>query len=318
MKIFVWGTGCPVSGLIGKYLAAENVEAFVDGGGAKKVFMGRPVITPAELAGREADLIVVANSHGPEIAEECKKLGIDARKLFYMYDNYALLDRNLDYLPAERALGRELTDKVRRSGRVIRPMDGENVPGGDYVRIKSMRLAAWEIYAGNVPGAAAELGVYRGEFASEINRAFPDRKLYLFDTFTGFGASEAAAEKKRGGCGEAFIRAHENTDAAMVLARLERPENAVIMAGLFPDSLNGLEERFAFVSLDVDFENSTYSGLCYFYPRLSPGGYIFLHDYNSPDLHGAKSAVKRYEIDTGERLRRVPLCDIGGTLAVVK
>ena len=84
MKIFVWGTGCPVSGLIGKYIAAENVEAFVDGGGTKTLFMGRPVITPAELAIREADLIVVANSHGTEIAEECKKLGIDDRKLFYM------------------------------------------------------------------------------------------------------------------------------------------------------------------------------------------------------------------------------------------
>lgn len=32
----------------------------------------------------------------------------------------------------------------------------------------------------------AEAGVFRGEFANEINRYFPDRECYLFDTFDGF------------------------------------------------------------------------------------------------------------------------------------
>jgi hypothetical protein len=280
---------------VGRYLAPEDVTAFVDNDASKAEFMGRPVISPAELAGRGADLIVVANRHGAEIAEQCEKLGIDPAKLFYMYDNYYLADRNADYAAAERALGRELTEKVRRSGRIIRSMDGEDVPGGDYVRLKTLSLAAAEIYAGGVPGAAAELGVYRGEFAAEINRLFPDRKLYLFDTFGGFGAAEAAAETEKNSCGQAFLRAHENTDVQRVLARLEKPENAVVMAGLFPESLGGLEERFAFVSLDVDFEESTSRGLEYFYPRLNPGGYLFLHDYNSPDLPGAKRAAARYE-----------------------
>jgi O-methyltransferase len=318
VKTFVWGTGCPVSGLVGRYLAPEDVTAFVDNDASKAEFMGRPVISPAELAGRGADLIVVANRHGAEIAEQCEKLGIDPAKLFYMYDNYYLADRNADYAAAERALGRELTEKVRRSGRIIRSMDGEDVPGGDYVRLKTLSLAAAEIYAGGVPGAAAELGVYRGEFAAEINRLLPDRKLYLFDTFGGFGAAEAAAETEKNGCGQAFLRAHENTDVQRVLARLEKPENAVVMAGLFPESLDGLEERFAFVSLDVDFEESTCRGLEYFYPRLNPGGYLFLHDYNSPDLPGAKRAAARYERTSGERLRRVPLCDTGGTLVIAK
>ena len=46
------------------------------------------------------------------------------------------------------------------------------------------------------------------------------------------------------------------------------PENCVIRKGLFPDTAVGLEEKFIFVSIDVDFENSTYEGLKYFYPRL--------------------------------------------------
>ena len=35
-------------------------------------------------------------------------------------------------------------------------------------------------------------------------------------------------------------------------------------------------------------ENSIYEGLKYFYPRLSLGGYIFVHDYNS-SLYGVEN-----------------------------
>ena len=40
-----------------------------------------------------------------------------------------------------------------------------------------------EVYRQNIEGAIAELGVFRGFNASVMNHFFPDRKLYLFDTF---------------------------------------------------------------------------------------------------------------------------------------
>lgn len=45
-----------------------------------------------------------------------------------------------------------------------------------------------------VAGAVAELGVYRGDFAKVINEVFPDRKLYLFDTFKGFPEQDISYE----------------------------------------------------------------------------------------------------------------------------
>lgn len=126
----------------------------------------------------------------------------------------------------------------------------------------------------NVPGAVAEVGVFRGEFAQYINYAFPDRKCYLFDTFDGFDAKEALSELKSGNCTNAFIEAYKQTNVGAVLERMTYLENVVIKQGYFPESLDGLEERFAFVSIDVDFEDSIYEGLKYFYPRLNAGGYI--------------------------------------------
>ena len=46
----------------------------------------------------------------------------------------------------------------------------------------------------DVEGDLAELGVYQGDFAWQLNAALPERRLHLFDTFSGFSESDLAAE----------------------------------------------------------------------------------------------------------------------------
>lgn len=161
------------------------------------------------------------------------------------------------------------------------------------------------------------MGVFRGEFAQYINRAFPNSTCYLFDTFEGFDANEALDELKRGNCTNAFVEAYKQTNIGMVLDKMQHLDKIVIKQGFFPESLGGLEDDFIFVSLDVDFESSIYEGLKYFYPRLIGGGYIFVHDYNS-DLAGVEKAVDRYESELHIRLCKMPLCDANGTLVIMK
>ena len=67
------------------------------------------------------------------------------------------------------------------------------------VRLSALRLQAREIEARKIPGDVAELGVYQGAFAAEINRLFPERRLWLFDTFEGFHARDLAIEAERTG-----------------------------------------------------------------------------------------------------------------------
>ena len=66
----------------------------------------------------------------------------------------------------------------------------------DYVKVGILELCAREIYSRKIEGSVAELGVYQGGFAKYINQAFPNKKLYLFDTFTGFDAKDISLEKK--------------------------------------------------------------------------------------------------------------------------
>lgn len=234
-----------------------------------------------------------------------------------------MVDMNENYGLAEELLGSNLVSSLRHNCHSVRePMgcpdgrlekkDEEN----DYVRVKTLEMICARLES--VSGAAAELGVYRGAFARCINMLMPDRKLYLFDSFEGFEQSEAVREQQAGTCGEGFVEAHRNTAVEQVLRWMPHRDQVEIRQGYFPQSLKGLEERFCLVSLDVDFEDTTYEGLCYFWPRMNPGGFIMLHDYNSRSLAGVRRAVERYERDFDTRLPGVPLCDINGTLVLAK
>ena len=160
-----------------------------------------------------------------------------------------------------------------------------------------------------VPGAIAELGVYKGDFSLELRRQFPGRTLYLFDTFEGFNADDIKIETS-GSFSQSKPGDFTDTSAEYVLGRFDDTSDIVLKKGYFPDTAAGLEnEVFAFVSLDADLYAPTLAGLEFFYPRLSHGGAILLHDYGSRRFSGVFQAVADYEKKYG-KLLLVPLCDL--------
>ena len=315
MEIYVYGTGCGAGDLADHALPAEHIRAFIADNG-KGTFLDRPVISPEELAGRAIDLVIITDSRAEIVSKKLLSLGIEGRKLLFLKNHYVLIDRNSSYALAETVLGKAFTESLKASERLIRtPLwaGSESLSPelmkGDYIRKKTLEMIIAQI--SELYGNVAELGVFRGEFACCLNALLPDRRLFLFDTFTGFSEKEAATY------GEGFVQAHKNTDAEAVLKRLPHPEQAVLRPGLFPESALGLEEeRFILVSLDVDLEQSTLEGLRWFAPKMLPGGMILLHDYNNPKLPGIKKALQKYEAETGSRLHRVPVADINGTLVL--
>jgi O-methyltransferase len=168
--------------------------------------------------------------------------------------------------------------------------------------------------ADKIPGAFAEVGVYKGDSAVILHALDPERELYLFDTFTGFPASDLESET-----GEAATYTTYNfadTDTEHLLAKFENINKVHLQKGYFPDTTKGLEEkRFALVNLDADLYKPTKAGLEFFYPRLSPGGIIFIHDYNSK-WEGIVSAVNEFVQNIPESLVLAP--DADGTVVIVR
>lgn len=190
----------------------------------------------------------------------------------------------------------------------------EYVFSGDYVRYSSLELVAQEINKNSIKGSVAELGVFRGEFAQHINEAFPDRKLYLFDTFEGFNEKDTKIEHKKKYTKK--MDDFSNTGVELVLKKMKHKENVVIKKGYFPKTAVDVEDTFAFVSIDADLYKPIYSGLKFFYPRLAKGGYIFIHDYNNENYSGANAAVKKFCKEN--KVPYFPLSDAAGSAVILK
>jgi O-methyltransferase len=185
---------------------------------------------------------------------------------------------------------------------------------GEYIRFSTLELVAQEIYENNIAGAVAELGVYRGDFAQAINESFPDRKLYLFDTFEGFDDRD-----KKIDLAHKFSEAKRDfseTSVDLVMSKMKYPDNCLVRKGYFPETAEGVDETFAFVSIDVDLYKPIYDGLVHFYQKLSRGGVLCVHDYNNVEYKGVKEAVKRFCRETEAVC--FPLSDACGTVAIIK
>ena len=315
MGIYVWGTGCGASELLERGMELHKITAFVDSFPMGEEFLGKPVLLPENLDVQDIDILIITARHADAIADRCGKLMIPAEKCLFLKNNTTLVDRNACCKGAGEILGEKLLEKLIPQQRMIatpQQLADSELPEkdlrNDYVRMATLELLCRRLE--NVPGAAAELGVYRGFFARCINQLMPNRKLYLFDSFEGFGSDAQATE--------AFQAAHRNTAVDKVLAIMPHPEQVIVKPGFFPASLDGLEERFCLVSLDVDFFQTTLDGLRYFWPRLEKGGYLMLHDWGSPALPGVAEALRCYEEEVGSPIPSIPLCDVGGSLVLCK
>lgn len=237
----------------------------------------------------------------------------------------------------KREAAEEITADLRRLGFRNKVTGITSFRDTQDVRLAVLRLYAQQIREKNVPGAAAELGVFRGDFSEEINREFPDRQIFLFDTFEGFDAADIAAEDQKTAQHPYGGRMDfSGTDAESVRARLPHPEQAVFVKGRFPESLSrfkssearpdspaalpdspaALPEQFALVSLDVDLYEPTRQGLEWFWPRMSEGGIILIHDYTGTQYPGVKRAADEFCLE--RNLHLLPLPDLHGTAVLMK
>ena len=181
-------------------------------------------------------------------------------------------------------------------------------------RAATLELMAREIYRYNIEGNTAELGVFQGNFARLINHYFPDRKLYLFDTFEGFDKRDAEVDRR-----EKFSTATQDftqTSIDLVLSKMEHKDNCIVRKGWFPETAEGFDDKFCFVSLDCDLYQPMLAGLEFFYPRLVHGGVIMIHDFVPAGYSGVRQAVK--EFCDANNTGYVCLSDHCGSAVIVK
>jgi hypothetical protein len=187
---------------------------------------------------------------------------------------------------------------------------------GDLPRLLALILNVTQVLDEEVPGDFAELGVYKGNSAKLLadilrDRA-SDRKLFLFDTFGGFDARDLVGVDARAPV------LFSDSSLARVQAFVGSDSICEYRVGYFPETTSGLstDVTFAVVHLDCDLYEPTVAALEYFYPRLSPGAIVLIHDYSSRHWPGIPKALTEFLASKPERLVLLP--DKSGTAVMRK
>jgi hypothetical protein len=197
--------------------------------------LGLPVMNPMEITNIEFDRVIITTAQGMETvtAKLKNELGISEDKI----------------------------DSSFVSPIVERTFETRN---------RWLKRFAEMVYARKIPGNCVEGGVFEGYFAKRINAAFPDRTLYLFDTFEGFDKRDI--EKETGFVATRAGGFNIQAVPEKIKSQMPNPEQIIVAKGYFPETAKGIDDTFVFVNLDFDLYAPTLSGLELFYPRLVGGG----------------------------------------------
>lgn len=290
MKIIIWGCGDFGRCILPNLMKTEKYEAVAYTDNNERLWGQRmssiPIIAPEQVVNRVFDmlLIVVSSpSAAKQIMAQSLQLGIPRDKVTNAFLDFKFMDLFIDQ------------------------------------RICFIRgYANW---SREIEGNVAECGVFRGDSAKYINYYFPDRKLYLCDTFEGFDSGDMQYEKNHSGNFEesrfsdrAFFM---ETGSDFVMEKMPYPKNVLIKKGYFPESMQSVEDRFCFVNLDMDLYVPMLNGLRFFWDKMVNGGCILLHDYFSDVFQGVKQAVDTFEREREIQIAKTPIGD-GCSMALLK
>jgi hypothetical protein len=290
MKAVVFGAGKYGKELkrgLEKYCGVE-ILAICDNDAAKwdKEIDNIRIISPDSLLKLSFDKVFISLMFGETFTEAVKQLvelGIPEEKLVIMKTDHTYQDAFLALDPVRKNWIKSFADYTRETG---------------------------------LRGSVAECGVFQGETSMFINKYWPDRTLYLCDTFEGFDRNDVVYEStnfsafEKGTFGfRSFQEEASETLIKYVKARMPYPEKAIICKGYFPESAQGIDDQFCFVNLDMDLYQPQLEGLRFFWDRMEKGGVILLHDYFHPELPGVKAAVADFEKELNMKLPKIPIGD---------
>lgn len=150
-----------------------------------------------------------------------------------------------------------------------------------------------------LPGCAAEIGVWKGESAAIIADELTC-DLHLFDTFCGI--PPGVAIKGLDGHLEGQFK---DTSLDVAKKRMELYlDRTHWHVGIFPNTACEIPDGLKFVHIDCDLYTPTAAALEWAWAWLVAGGIILDDDYGASFCRGARKAVDEFAADKGIDFRR--------------
>jgi O-methyltransferase len=198
------------------------------------------------------------------------------------------------------------------------PAEAETMIGME--RLTSLQRCVETVLADDIPGDLIECGVWRGGaciLMRAVLAAYEDetRCVWVADSFQGLPRPDAANYKADKGLNAGIFSGILGVPETEVRANFQRygllDDQVRFLPGWFKDTLPDAPiDRIAVLRLDGDLYESTIQALDALYPRLSPGGFCIIDDY---EISACRQAVTDYRAKHGVSAEIV---DIDGTGAM--
>jgi O-methyltransferase len=227
-----------------------------------------------------------------------KRLAVDAVQRTLGLTNWRLVRSNPN--PNRRANGGDW------------PPHAETMVG--LARLDNLHDVMREIVKNDVPGDVIETGTWRGGSAILMRaalKAYGDRSrtVWVADSFQGLPKPDPRYQVDEADQHWTYRDLAVSED--QVRSNFERygllDDRVRFLAGWFEDTLPTAPiERLSVLRMDGDMYLSTWQVLQSLYPKVSPGGYVIVDDF---DLKGARQAVLDYR---AQNAIASPIIDVDG------
>lgn len=156
-------------------------------------------------------------------------------------------------------------------------------------KLQFVEYIASKVLENNTNGDIAECGVYKGGSARLLATIFPNKKIYLYDSFEGMLEDDSMES------GHHIKGQFNDTSIEAVQNYLSDKDNCLFFKGWIPESTKSLtNETFSLVHVDLDLYQSTQSAIEIFWPRLTIGGMMIFDDIDWEPCPGVNRAIKEY------------------------
>lgn len=219
--------------------------------------------------------------------------------------------------------GDEVFNRIARTCRPFTMTSRERM----YALYQSVRY----LVEANVAGDFVECGVWRGGSAMVMAHTLlaqgrRDRRLWLYDTFTGMTVPTARDRDFLGREAQRLLDADDDPrgrQSVRCIADLQEVRQNMSSTGYPHEQIEYVQgeveatiqarapESIALLRLDTDWHDSTRHELLHLYPRLVPRGVLIIDDYGH--WEGCRLAVDEYFAESPILLSRI---DYSGRLAV--
>lgn len=191
------------------------------------------------------------------------------------------------------------------------PLDAETMVG--LKRLDNIEECITDVVRRGIPGDLIETGVWRGGsviFMRAVLEAYGEvtRNVWVADSFQGLPRPDPTAYPADEGMDWSHVDylAVSLETVKSNFARYGLLDDRVrFLPGWFRDTLPTAPiERLAVLRLDGDLYESTMVALRALYPKLSPGGYVIIDDYEIESCRRAVDDFRRSE-DIGTPIREI-------------